>query len=105
MATATLAGITVERDDEGYLKNPNDWTEEMAPELAKEMGIDTLTDEHWKVIRFMRQDFQEKGQVPTIRRMKVAGGIPVKDLYNLFPKGPAKKAAYIAGLGKPHGCI
>ncbi len=105
MAEATLAGVTVERDDEGFFKNPDDWKEEMAPELAKEIGIDPLTEEHWKVIRFMREDYKLKGQVPSIRRMKNEGGISTKDLYNLFPKGPAKKAAYIAGLGKPHGCI
>ncbi|HGY54735.1 MAG TPA: TusE/DsrC/DsvC family sulfur relay protein [Caldithrix abyssi] len=105
MAEKTLAGKTVQVDDEGFLVNPDDWTEDMAPELAKEIGIDELTDKHWEVIRFMRKDFAEKGQIPSIRRMKNAGGIPTKDLYAMFPEGPAKKAAYIAGLGKPHGCV
>ncbi len=105
MATITLAGKTVEVDAEGFLVNPNDWTEEMAPVLAEKMGIYELTDRHWDVIRFMRKEFQERGQIPTIRRIKNAGGIPTKELYQLFPEGPAKKAAFIAGLGKPQGCV
>ncbi len=105
MAEKTLAGKTVQVDDDGFLVNPDDWTEEMAAELAKDMGINELSEKHWEVIRFMRKDFAEKGQIPSIRRMKNAGGIPTKDLYELFPEGPAKKAAYIAGLGKPHGCV
>ena len=105
MATKEIAGKTVEVNEEGFLVNPDDWTEEMAPELAKEEGIETLTDMHWKVIRFMREDFQAKGQIPTIRRIKNAGGVSTKDLYALFPGGPAKKAAKAAGLGKPQGCV
>ena len=105
MPNKTLAGKSIEIDDEGFLKNPDDWTEEMAAELAKEVGISELTEGHWKVVNFMRQDFKEKGQIPTIRRIKNAGGIPTKDLYSLFPEGPAKKAAKISGLGKPQGCV
>jgi len=105
MASKTLAGKTVEVDGEGFLLNPEDWTEEMAKELAREVGISELTDRHWRVVNFMRQDFNEKGQIPTIRRMKNAGGIPTKELYELFPDGPAKKAAKISGLGKPQGCV
>ena len=105
MADLTLAGKTVEVNEEGFLVNPDDWTADMAPALAETEGIYELTDMHWKVINFMRDDFKEKGQIPTIRRMKNAGGIPTKDLYELFPKGPAKKSAKIAGLGKPQGCI
>ncbi len=104
MPTKTLAGKTVEVDAEGFLLNPDDWNESIAEELAREEGIQ-LTDAHWKVIRFMRQDFKERGQIPTIRRMKNAGGIPVQQLYQLFPDGPAKRAAKIAGLGKPQGCV
>lgn len=105
MPTKTIAGKTVEVDAEGFLVNPDDWTEDMAPELAKEEGIEELTEMHWKVIRFMREDFKAKGQIPTIRRIKNVGGVPTGDLYKLFPQGPAKKAAKIAGLGKPQGCV
>ncbi len=105
MSTKNIAGKTVEVTEEGFLVNPEDWSEEMAPELAKSVGIDELTDMHWKVIRFMREDYQSKGQIPTVRRIKNVGGVPTKDLYQLFPDGPAKKAALIAGLGKPQGCV
>lgn len=105
MPTKEIAGKTVPVDAEGFLVNPDDWTEDMAPELAKEEGIDELTDMHWQVIRFMRNDFLEKGQIPTIRRIKNVGGVNTSDLYKLFPKGPAKKAAKAAGLGKPQGCV
>jgi tRNA 2-thiouridine synthesizing protein E len=105
MPTKTYAGKTVEVDEEGFLKNPADWTEAMAPELAKEDDILALTDQHWKVIRFMREDFTANGTIPTIRRIKNAGGIPTNELYELFPGGPAKKAARAAGLSKPQGCV
>jgi tRNA 2-thiouridine synthesizing protein E len=105
MPTVTLAGQSVEVNDEGFLLNPDDWMEEMAPELAAQVDILELTDEHWKVIRFMRQDFKDRGQIPTIRRIKNAGGVPIKDVYRLFPNGPAKKAAMVSGLGKPQGCV
>lgn len=105
MATKTYAGKTIEVNDEGFLVNHEDWTEDMAPMLAEQVGIYELTDEHWKVIRYMRADFIERGQIPTVRRLKNSGGIPTKELYRLFPNGPAKKAAMIAGLGKPQGCV
>jgi len=105
MPSKTYAGKAVEVDDEGFFLNSDDWTEEMAPELAREVGIDSLNDTHWKVIKFMREDFKEKGQIPTIRRLKNAGGVGTKDVYAHFPNGPAKKAAFISGLAKPQGCV
>ena len=105
MASKSYAGKSVEVTEEGFLVNPDDWTEDMALELAVEEGISELTEQHWQVINFMRSDYTQKGQIPTIRRIKNAGGVPTKDLYSLFPNGPAKKAARIAGLGKPQGCV
>lgn len=105
MATTELLGKEVELDDEGYLKNTDDWSEEMAAELAKEEGIDELTDRHWAVINMMRKEYLEKGDAPSIRRLTKESGVPTKELYQLFPKGPAKKAARIAGIPKPTGCI
>ena len=60
---------------------------------------------HWKAIRFVRDDYKAQGETPTIRRIGVVGGIPTKELFQLFPKKPAKKLAYIAGVPKPHGCV
>jgi TusE/DsrC/DsvC family sulfur relay protein len=95
----------VELNDEGFFVHPEEWTEDMVPELAAREGIDELTDAHWTVIRFMRKEFLENGTGPTVRVLGKASGVPVKELYQLFPKGPAKVAARIAGIPKPRGCI
>ncbi|MDZ7292015.1 MAG: TusE/DsrC/DsvC family sulfur relay protein [candidate division KSB1 bacterium] len=95
----------VKLDADGFLADPNAWTEELAKAFAIEEGIPNLTERHWQVINFMRQEYKQKAEVPTIRRLKNAGGIPTKELYELFPNGPAKKAARIAGLPKPQGCV
>ena len=105
MSTREIAGKVVDFDNEGFMVDPNDWTKEIAQILAKEEGIDSLETNHWRVIEFSRADFQAKGEAPGLRRITKEGGIPTKELYQLFPKGPAKKVARIAGLGKPHGCI
>ena len=105
MSTATYAGVQVRLNDEGFFEDPNEWTPEMATEMAKADGIDTLTDPHWTVINFMRKEFFEKGTGPTVRILGKTSGVPVKELYQLFPKGPAKQAAKIAGIPKPRGCI
>jgi tRNA 2-thiouridine synthesizing protein E len=105
MPTATLDGVTVNLNDEGFFEDPNQWTEPMAVELAKQNGIDTLTDQHWRVLTFMRSEYFEKGTGPTVRVLGKTSGVSVKELYQLFPKGPAKLAAKIAGIPKPRGCI
>ena len=105
MTLRTLAGKSIPFDDEGFMVNPNDWNRDIATELAKESGIDELTDRHWIVIEFCRDDFNARGEPPTLRRIMKVGGVKTKELYKLFPKGPAKKVARIAGLGKPTGCI
>ena len=81
------------------------WTEDIAMVIAKEEGIQTLTDGHWKVIHFLRKDIAETGNTPTIRRLQKVGNIPIKEFYQLFPGGPLKKAAKIAGLNKPQSCV
>ncbi len=105
MSTTMLAGHSVEVNDEGFFTDPDAWTEDMAPELAKAEGIDELTDKHWTVIHFMRKEYAEKGTGPTVRVLGKTSGVSVKELYELFPKGPAKMAAKIAGIPKPRGCI
>ena len=77
----------------------------MAVEIAKANGIDALTDRHWQVVNFMRTTYLETGTAPSIRTLGKASGIPIKELYQLFPKGPAKLAAKIGGIPKPRGCI
>ena len=105
MAIRTIAGKTVQVNDEGFMTNPSEWTKEMAVDLAKEEGISELTPAHWKVIEFCRQDGAASGKAPTLRRITTAAGVSTKEMFALFPKGPAKKVAKIAGLGKPEGCV
>ncbi len=104
MAVRTIGTLQVEVDQEGFLVHPQDWTPEIAEAFAQEEGI-TLTDRHWEVINFVRKYYEEHGQSPTLRQITVGAGIPTKELFQLFPKGPAKKVARIAGVPKPAGCI
>jgi len=104
MPTTTISGHPIQVDAEGFMTDPMEWSEPLAEALAALIGI-TLTDEHWKAIRFARQDFADQGESPTLRRTSVVGGIPTKTLFQLFPQKPAKKLAYVAGLPKPRGCV
>jgi dissimilatory sulfite reductase related protein len=103
--TITVAGTPVETNDEGFFEDPTQWTEAMVPELAASADITELTDGHWTVLHFMRSEFFEKGTGPTVRALGKSSGVSVKELYQLFPKAPAKTAARIAGIPKPRGCI
>ena len=106
MTSKLLAGAEIEVNDEGFFVDANQWTEDMAPELAEEWGVPTpLTEQHWTVLRYMRQEYFEKGTGPTVRKLGKSSGVTVKELYQLFPKGPAKLAARVAGIPKPRGCI
>jgi len=105
MASKVIAGKTVEVNEEGFLVNPEEWTKEIAIELAKEEGIAELSDAHWKVIEFCRESAGSTGAAPTLRAITSGAGVNTKELFSLFPKGPAKKVAKIAGLGKPEGCV
>jgi tRNA 2-thiouridine synthesizing protein E len=103
MSTPTYSQVAV--DPEGFLLHADEWTEEMASQIAADNGVGKLTDRHWQVVRFMRRTYLESGAAPSIRTLGKASGVPVKELYALFPRGPAKLAAKIAGIPKPRGCI
>ena len=105
MGQTTLSGRTIELDADGHLAHQGDWNEALALDLAREEGIMQLTERHWAVINYMRKEFQAHGDAPSIRKLTKESGVATKELYDLFPKGPAKKAARIAGLPKPKGCI
>jgi tRNA 2-thiouridine synthesizing protein E len=96
---------TVAVDAEGFLLDPAQWDRDLAERIAHESGIAELTDRHWLVIDFMRERFLTSGSAPSIRSLGKESGVPVKELYELFPKGPAKLAAKIGGIPKPRGCI
>jgi TusE/DsrC/DsvC family sulfur relay protein len=104
MPVTTIAGRQVHVDDEGFLTHYDEWDEDLGKQLAAAIGVD-LTDAHWKAIRFLREDFVRQAETATLRRVSTQAGIPIKDLFVLFPKKPAKKMAYIAGLPKPQGCV
>jgi tRNA 2-thiouridine synthesizing protein E len=104
MPVTTINGHEIHVDDEGFLTEYDEWNEELGKALASQIDID-MSDEHWDVIRFLRSDYKEQGETATLRRVTVAGGVPTKRLFQLFPKKPAKKMSYIAGLPKPHGCV
>lgn len=95
----------VERNEEGFMLDATVWTPEIAKVLAQQEGIEELTEAHWKIIDFCRKHATESGASPTLRQITKGAGVPTKELFQLFPKGPAKKVSKIAGLGKPEGCI
>ena len=104
MPTNTLNGRTFEVDEEGFLTRRDEWSEDLAKDLASLIHID-LDEEHLAPLRFMREDSATSGVTPTLRRMQTVGGYDVKTLFALFPGKPAKKMAWLAGLKKPVGCV
>jgi len=96
---------SIERNEEGFLVNPADWNKEIAVEIAESEGISELTEAHWKIIEFSRANAESSGAAPTLRQITKGADVPTKELFKLFPKGPAKKVAKIAGLSKPEGCV
>lgn len=105
MPTATYAGKPVLVNEEGFLLDPAEWTEEMATDIARTAGLQQLNDEQMQVVKVMRTEYEANGDGPNVRALAKVSGVPIKRLYELFPKGPAKTAARIAGIPKPRGCI
>ena len=103
MAQKTIAGQSVEVNDEGYMVDASQWNREIAAEMAKEEGID-LTDKHYEVLEFLR-NANEKGETLTIRRVGKSGIVDIKGLYQLFPGGPLKFSSKYAGIPKPASCV
>ena len=104
MAVTTIAGTEVQVDGEGFMTEYDEWNEDIAAALASNIGIE-LSDSHWQVIKFLREDYKEQGETPMLRRVSNVGGVSTKELFQLFPKKPAKKMSYIAGVPKPQGCV
>jgi len=105
MTQQTIAGVEVDLDEKGFFADPKQWTREMAPIIAAQDGIDELTPRHWEVLDLMRNEYEAHGTGPAVRALSKLSGVPIKELYQLFPNGPAKQAARIAGIPKPRGCI
>jgi len=94
----------VKFDSEGFMVDPKAWTKEIGEAIAARESI-TLTERHWVVISYARKEFDSKGEAPTLRSITKNTDVTTKEIYALFPGGPAKMAAKVAGLGKPTGCI
>ena len=105
MTTTLIADRAVDVDAEGFLTDPAQWNEEIARAIAADNGIYELNERHWLVVLFMRDRYLTSGSAPSIRSLGKQSGVPIKELYQLFPKGPAKLAAKIGGIPKPKGCI
>ena len=105
MAAIEVDGVSIEIDEDGFIQEPEKWNEAVAAELGKTEGVDDLTDEHWKVVNFLREYYLEYGVAPMIRKLCKSTGFKLNKIYELFPSGPAKGACKIAGLPKPTGCV
>jgi TusE/DsrC/DsvC family sulfur relay protein len=105
MTTLTYEGHKVDVNPEGFLLDSSQWSPAVAEAIAEEVGIAPLTERHWKVITFCREDAAREGQSPGLRRIAKLSGVDMKELYQLFPKGPGKLASRIAGLPKPTSCV
>ena len=96
---------TLEIDEDGFIQNPDQWDEEVAAALAKTEGVDDLTEEHWKLVKYLREYYLQFGVAPMIRKLCKDTGFKLNQIYELFPSGPAKGACKVAGLPKPTGCV
>lgn len=105
MAKILLGGIEVEVDEDGFLQEPDKWTEAMAEDIAKTEEAFPMNEDAWKLVRYLRKYFLDFGIAPPIRMVTKQSGLDLKYIYKLFPGGPAKGACKVAGLAKPTGCV
>ena len=105
MADFNVDGENYEIDEDGFLQEPERWNEAVAAALAKTEGVEELTEEHWGVVKFLREYYLEYQVAPMIRKLCKSTGFKLNKIYELFPSGPAKGACKIAGLPKPTGCV
>ncbi|HOE05975.1 MAG TPA: TusE/DsrC/DsvC family sulfur relay protein [Bacteroidales bacterium] len=105
MAQLEIEGKVFEVDGDGFLQNPQVWNDDVARMFARYDGIEEMNEQHWAVVRIIRQNFEEKGMAPMVRVICKETGLKLKDIYELFPLGPARGACRIAGLPKPDGCV
>ena len=99
-----IAGKEIIFDDDGYIQNPFMWSEEIARFLAHEIGLENLEEEHWRVLRFVRNYYLAEGKEPLNHKIKLGTGMPIKEIEKLFPGGINRGVKRLAGLPKPKGC-
>jgi len=105
MAVFELGDVSIDVDEDGFMNEPEKWNEEIAKALATTEGVDDLTEEHWKLVHYLRDYYLKYGIAPMIRKLCKETGFSLKKVYELFPSGPAKGACKVAGLSKPTGCV
>ncbi len=105
MPTFTRGDVSIDVDEDGFMQEPDKWNEAVAAALASTEGVQELTEEHWKVVHYLRNYFLQFGVAPMIRKLCKETGFQLKKIYELFPSGPAKGACKVAGLPKPTGCV
>ncbi len=105
MATVNLGGVAIEIDEDGFIQDPAQWNEAVAADLAKTEGVEQMSEEHWKLVNYLRDYYQKFGMAPMVRKVIKETGFEQKKIYELFPSGPAKGACKVAGLPKPTGCV
>ena len=98
-------GVDIEVDEDGFMQEPDKWDETIAKALATTEGVADLSEEHWKLVRYLREYYLKFEIAPMIRKLCKETGFPLKKVYELFPSGPAKGACKVAGLAKPTGCV
>jgi len=105
MAELVVGDISVEVDEDGFIQEPEKWSEAVALALAETEGVTDMTEEHWKLVNYLRDYYAKFGIAPMIRKLCKETGFSLKKVYELFPSGPAKGACKVAGLAKPTGCV
>ncbi len=105
MPVFQVGSINLDIDEDGFIQEPDKWNQEVAKALAQTEGVDELTEDHWKVVNYLRDYYLEFGIAPMIRKLCKSTGFKLKEIYDLFPSGPAKGACKVAGLPKPTGCV
>lgn len=105
MAMVELGGKQLEIDEDGFIQDPDQWDEAVAKALAETEDVHEMTEEHWKLVNYLREYYLEFNMAPMIRKLCKQTGFPLKKVYELFPSGPAKGACKVAGLPKPTGCV
>jgi TusE/DsrC/DsvC family sulfur relay protein len=105
MADLVVGDLNLPMDEDGFIQEPERWNEEVAKALAKTEGVDNLTEQHWKLVNYLRDYYLKFGVAPMIRKLCKETGFKLNEVYDLFPTGPAKGACKVAGLPKPTGCV
>jgi TusE/DsrC/DsvC family sulfur relay protein len=105
MPTFTHGEVSIDVDEDGFIQQPDLWNQNVAAALGTTEGVENLTEEHWKVVNYLRDYYLKFGVAPMIRKLCKETGFDLKKIYALFPSGPAKGACKVAGLPKPTGCV